>query len=442
MARFLIGTTPWAGHINPALPIARKLVKRGHEVWWYTGKGFQSKVEQTGARFVPIGTGVDFSEPNGIPDYLLENHRKLKGLAQFKFNMKHYFADAAVGQVKDCTEILQEFPADVILSDLSFFGAGWIYEQGGPPWAVFGITALTISSPETAPFGLGLPPDASVLGRLRNGFLNRVFQKALFKDVDAYINQIRINIGLPPYQQHFLDACVSPFLYLQGTVPTFEYPRSNLPPQVQFIGPFLPEPPADFTPPIWWDDLNCGKPVIHVTQGTVSTSVDDLIVPTIQALADEDVLVVATTGGEPMDTIKLASVPANVRIERLIPHYHLLPHVDVMVTNGGYNGVHVALANGVPLVGAGQTEEKPEICTRIEWSGVGINLKTKTPTPMQIKNAVKKILSSPHYRINAERLKAEIARYDAPTLAATLLEQLAATKQPVLSKTTGKFPSL
>jgi UDP:flavonoid glycosyltransferase YjiC (YdhE family) len=30
-----------------------------------------------------------------------------------------------------------------------------------------------------------------------------------------------------------------------------------------------------------------------------------------------------------------------------------------MVTNGGYGGVQAALANGVPLVVAGATEEKP-----------------------------------------------------------------------------------
>ena len=41
--------------------------------------------------------------------------------------------------------------------------------------------------------------------------------------------------------------------------------------------------------------MNCGKPVIHVTQGTVATEVDDLIAPTLQALADEDVLVVAAS---------------------------------------------------------------------------------------------------------------------------------------------------
>ncbi|HEY9668950.1 MAG TPA: nucleotide disphospho-sugar-binding domain-containing protein [Coleofasciculaceae cyanobacterium] len=157
-----------------------------------------------------------------------------------------------------------------------------------------------------------------------------------------------------------------------------------------------------------------------------------MIVPTLQALADEDVLIVATTGVQPVESLKLAQYPTNARIEPFIPHSQLLPHVDVMVTNGGYNGVQMALANGVPLVAAGQTEDKPEVCARIDWSGVGINLKTKTPTPAQIKNAVKKILSSPQYRQNAERMKADICHYDAPTISATLLEQLAATKQPVL----------
>jgi UDP:flavonoid glycosyltransferase YjiC (YdhE family) len=432
MARFLIGTIPLVGHVNPAVPIARQLVESGHEVWWYTGSAFQSKIEATGARFVPIRTGLDFSDPKNISDSLLENRKNLKGLAQFKFDFKYFFADSAVGQVKDFTDILREFPADVLLSDVCFLGAAWVHEKGGPPWAAFGITALGIVSSDTAPFGLGMQPDASMLGRLRNGCLNWVFQQGLFRDVTVYINSVRASLGLPPYQKGFFEAVVSPYLYLQGTVPAFEYPRSNLPPQVHFVGPYLPEPPADFIPPIWWDDLNCGKPVIHVTQGTVATEADDLIVPTLQALADEDVLVVAATGGKPIESIKLAPLPANVRIEQFIPYYNLLPHVDVMVTNGGYNGVQAALGHGVPLVVAGQTEEKPEICARIEWSGVGINLKTKTPTPMQLKNAVKKILAEPHYQQKAQLIQSDIACYDAPTLSAKLLEQLAATKQPVL----------
>ncbi|MBW4562906.1 MAG: hypothetical protein KME32_17505 [Mojavia pulchra JT2-VF2] len=435
MARFLIGTIPAFGHVNPALPIARKLVERGHQVWWYTGIGFQSQVEQTGARHVPIRTGIDFTVPDTIPESLKEEGFSLKGLAQFKFCLKHLFVDSAAAQLKDLTEILQKFPADVVLSDLFFLGASWVHKKGGPPWATLGTTGLFFSSCDTAPFGLGMQPDASALGRFRNYWLNR-FQQFLFKDVTVYLDQVRGSIGLSPDYQNFFDASLSPFLYLQQTVPSFEYPRSDLPPQVHFIGASLPEQLNSFTPPSWWDELNSGKVVVHVTQGTVSTEADDLIVPTIKAFAnDEDVLVVATTGGKAIDSFNIDPMPTNVRLEQFIPHEHLMPHVDVMVTNGGPHGVHMALANGVPLVAAGQTEDKPEICARIEWAGVGVNLKTKKPHPTQLKNAVQKILASPHYRQKAQLLKADIARYDAPTEAAVLLEQLASTKQPVFKKT-------
>ncbi len=431
MARFLIGTIPLVGHVNPAMPIACKLVERGHEVWWYTGKAFQSKVEATGARYVPIVESFDFSTLKNIPESLLEKRKSLQGIAQLKFDLKYFFIDGAVGLVKDYTDILREFPADLLLSDNFFLGASWVHEKGGPPWAAFGISFLSASSRDTAPSGLGMQPDASPLGHLRNGCLNWLFQRILLRDLTVHMNTARARVGLPPIQKDFFNALVSPYLYLQGTVPAFEYPRSDLPPSVYFTGPFFPNPPTDFAPPTWWDDLQGDKPVVHVTQGTVANESDDLIVPTLQALAEEEMLVVATTGGKPIESIKLASIPTNARIEQFIPHFHLLPHVDVMVTNGGYNGVQMALANGVPLVAAGQSEDKPEVCARVQWSGVGINLKTSKPTPTQIRDAVKKILASPHYQKKAQFIQAEIARYDAPTQAATLLEQLAATQQPV-----------
>ncbi|MBD2771432.1 glycosyltransferase [Iningainema tapete] len=431
MTRFLIGTIAAAGHINPALPIARKLVEHNHEVWWYTGSGFKEKIEATGAHHVPIRTGIDFTDINTIPKSWLEQKDALKGVAQFKFYLKHGFIDSAVTQLQDLTEILHEFPADILLCDVFFLGMSWLHEKTGLPWAAFGMSALPFSSRDTAPFGLGMQPRNSATGRLRNACLNWLSQNILMRDVTVHLDKVRASVGLPRQKQDFFTAALSPFLYLQGTTPSFEYPRSDLPPQVHFIGSSLPSTLSDFKPPTWWDELKCDKPVIHVTQGTVATEVGNLIVPTIKALANEDVLVVATTGGQPVEHLQYLPIPDNVRLERFIPHAHLLPYVDVMVTNGGFNGVQSALAFGVPMVTAGQTEEKPEICARVDWAGVGIDLKTSTPTPKQIRDAVMKILSSSEYRAKAESFKAEINGYDAPTLATKLLEQLALTKKPV-----------
>lgn len=428
MARFLIGTVPLVGHVSPVLPVARELVNRGHEVCWYTGAAFQAKVESTGARFAPITSGLDYSYPENVPQEWIDQRNALRGPAQLKFDLKS-FINSTVGQVEDLTAILRDFPADVMLADFCFLGAAWIHEQGGPPWAGFGVSVLAFSSLDTAPFGLGLKPDASPFGQIRNRGLNWLAQQMLFREVTAYTNQVRADLGLPPCKTSFFNT-LSPFLYLAGTVPEFEYPRSDLPAQVHFVGPLLSPITTEFTPPAWWDDLKGSQPVVLVTQGTFATDPEALIVPTLQALAQEDVLVVATTAGRAID-IPPTAIPANARIESFIPYPELLPDVDVMITNGGYNGVQMALAQGVPLVAAGQSEDKPEICARIEWAGVGINLKTEKPTQQQIRLAVRKVLSNHRYKTRAKDFQSAIRQYDAPTLAATRLEQLAVTKQPV-----------
>jgi UDP:flavonoid glycosyltransferase YjiC (YdhE family) len=100
----------------------------------------------------------------------------------------------------------------------------------------------------------------------------------------------------------------------------------------------------------------------------------------------------------------------------------------------------MALANGIPVIGAGNSEDKPEICARIDWLGVGIDLKTDQPTPEQIRSAVGKILNNRSYKNRAQDLQRTISEYDAPSfsfavpevIAATLLEQLATTQQPVV----------
>lgn len=126
----------------------------------------------------------------------------------------------------------------------------------------------------------------------------------------------------------------------------------------------------------------------------------------------------------PVKEGQLQELPTNVRAEPFIPFDHLLPHVNVMITNGGYGGIQWALTQGIPLVVAGNTEDKIEVAARVQWSGAGINLRKQRPLPDQVRDAVKEVLSNPVYRDNARRIQADFAKYDAPTRAAELLEAL------------------
>ena len=422
MARFLLTTQPIPGHINPMVPIARELVTRRHDVLWYTGKLFRGAVEKTGARFLPMRAAPDFdlTDPSVMP----ERHG-LKGIAQLKFYLQHMLLDSAPGQVEDLADYVARWPVDALFSDITFLGSLYLSELDGPPCAVLGATAYPQLSRDTAPYGLGWQPSSGFFGRLRNQLLNVLVGRVMFADVNRYADGIRQRIGLPPTDFPFIDtAPLLSDLYLQATAAAFEYPRSDLPEKVHFIGPLIHRPSEPFVPPDWWAELDAGRPVVHVTQGTIATAHEQLMVPAIQGLAEEEVLVIATTGGKTADEFPLSPLPSNVRLEPFVPYHSLLPKADVMITNAGYGGVQFALAHGVPLVAAGRTEDKKEICARLEWAGVGITLPTESPRPEQIRNAVRRILGNPGFHEDSRRLKVDFDRHDAPREAADLLESL------------------
>jgi UDP:flavonoid glycosyltransferase YjiC (YdhE family) len=389
---------------------------------------FRERVEATGAQFTPFVHARDL-DGNG-PDEFAPGH-KHTGLASLKRALKHLFIDNAPRMMQDVADIDRDFHADLILIDPAFIGGGWYREVSGLPVALLNVHPMGLSSRDTAPANLGLLPSASLLGRLRNRALNWSIEHVLFRDVQQHWNAMRKSIGLPP-TGWFYDTAAQAELYMQLTVPSFEYPRSDLIPQAHFIG-IMPVPaPPSWTPPAWWNELDGSRPIVHVTQGTVANVSPDLIAPAIAGLAAEDVLVVVTTGGPPVEQLKLGPLPANARVATFLPYAELLPRTGVMVTNGGYGGTQLALSHGLPIAAAGTSEDKMEVSARVAWSGVGINLKTERPTPTQVRNAVRSLRDDPRYRQRAQALQAEYARYEAVTRGVELVERLAATGRPVL----------
>jgi UDP:flavonoid glycosyltransferase YjiC (YdhE family) len=97
--------------------------------------------------------------------------------------------------------------------------------------------------------------------------------------------------------------------YLQPSVRGFEYARSDLANNVEFIGMIPPEQSAGIAAPPFWDELDGSRPVVHVSQGTIANATPDLIAPTIEGLAGEDVLVVVSTGNRPIEQLKLGKLP-------------------------------------------------------------------------------------------------------------------------------------
>jgi UDP:flavonoid glycosyltransferase YjiC (YdhE family) len=421
MSRILFATVSAAGHIAPGLGIARALVQRGHDVAWYTGRRYRAAVERTGARFLPMRAARDFDD--GALDAEFPGRAALRGgLKQLKFDMLHLFIDPIAAHVQDLESIAAEQAFDAYVHDVGFVAMNLFCERARLQQTTYGISALPFPSRDAAPFGLALRPSQSALGRLRNAVLNVVFDRLVFRDVNERYAAVRRELGLPHARTGSFFADSSGLgTYLQASVPSFEYPRSDLPAGVRFIGPFR-APRDAFEPPPWWNDLDGSRPVIHVTQGTVATDPSQLILPTLEALAGEEVLVVATTGGRSVDA--LGRVPANARVATFLPYTELLPRTQVMITNGGFGGVQLALAHGIPVIAAGGSEDKPEVAARVAWTGAGLDLRTATPSPARLRAAVRTVLREPRYAENARRIQDETAGYDAAKLAVEAIERV------------------
>ena len=222
-----------------------------------------------------------------------------------------------------------------------------------------------------------------------------------------------------------------PDLYLHPSIQGLQYPgHTSSSSKVRYIGN-IPPPPRQHPLPDWWQKLDKAKRLVLVTQGTVANwNLGQLIGPTLQGLSEEkDLLVLVTTGGKPAEDIPV-DIPANARIAPFLPYEQVLPKIDLLITNGGYGTVNMALAQGVPIVSAGLTEDKEEVSANLQWSGGGIDLRTNEPSPEAIRTAARKILGSSVYRDRAKELAQEFASHDTE---AELLALLEACVEPAMN---------
>jgi MGT family glycosyltransferase len=425
MPEILIASLSPAGHFGPLRTVARSLVDRGDRVTVLTSGAHAARIRAVGAtpRAIPAAADFDLSRL----DIDLPGRADTSGIKRVNFDIVRLFVQPMRHQARALSEVMAHNQFDAIIVDAGFFGILPFLlgdRASRPPVLTYSTTPLMVSSRDTAPSGMGLPPSSTAVGRLRNRTLNVLSQKVLLRESQNAANHLLDRLNCRPLPMFVLDSGLLADRYIAPTVPEFDYPRSDLPDHVRYVGAVHPVSTHTFRLPPWWSELDGERPVVHVTQGTIDNAdLGRLLEPTIEALGGQDVIVVATTGGRDTSQIKMP-LPMNTYVAEYIPHDVLLPKVDVMVTNGGYGAVQRALSMGVPLVVAGDTEDKPEVAARVAWTGSGVNLNTGTPTPRTVRAAVREVLNDGRYRRGARALEAAFARRDGAAEIAALVDEL------------------
>ena len=422
--KILFANAPADGHFNPLTGLAVYLKELGCDVRWYCSREYTDRLKKIQVHHYPFKKALEIT--GTTLDEKLPQRSKIKNaVKKLNFDMKEFFILRSVEYLADIQEINRSFPFDLFIADCAFSGIPFVRELMNKPVLSIGVLPLTETSKDLPPAGLGMTPSHTFAGRIKQHILRYLADNMLFKPANQLMRGLLEQHGIEHNNHTVFDLLIKKSsIFLQSGTPGFEYKRSDLGKNIKFIGPLLPWQSKKIQQP-WFDErLKQYKKILVLTQGTVERDVTKLLVPTLEAFKNTDTLVICTTGGSQTKELKTAYTHKNLIIEDFIPFNEIMPYANAYITNGGYGGVMLGIQNKLPLIVAGVHEGKNEICARVGYFKLGVNLKTETPSPVQIRQAVDKVMGDSAYKKNVENLAKEFALFNPHELVARYAAEL------------------
>ncbi|QYN34113.1 hypothetical protein K1T35_37650 [Pseudonocardia sp. DSM 110487] len=375
------------GHVNPTLPVAAELVRRGHSVTYHTSPAFRAEIEATGAT-VYLYPGGDQPLPDPpMPLTLLED-----------------LASTAVRVLPTVLTDLRRVGPDLIVHDNAcLWGAVAARELGVPAASSFTTFAYNRHVPSPTRGSWGLLAEATtrprnVLGYLRSRWdLNRRF--------DAR--------GLPLLDLGNIRAPLNLVYTSRAFQPAVEYLDQSF----RFVGPSIGARPADPSFPA--DQLQ--DPVLYASLGTVFNADPQLLRGLASALAPLGGTVIVSTGQT--DPAALGALPANVLARRSVPQPDVLARAALFVTHGGMNSVNEATYAGVPMLVIPQGADQPLVARRVVELGAGLSIPTRDAAVEPVSALARRLLDDPRIRAGAATLQVAQRRAGGYRRAADELER-------------------
>jgi MGT family glycosyltransferase len=427
--KILFACFPADGHFNPLTGLAMHLKQKGCDVRWYTSDVYATKLKNLGIPHYGFDRAVD-TNASKIEEIFPERAAHESQVKKLVFDMINAFILRGPEYYQDIKEIRKRFDFKLMIADVAFTGIPFVKEKMQLPVISVGVFPLTETSKDLPPAGLGLTPSTSFVGKIKQSILRFVAHKILFAKPNKVMNEVLDAYGIDGEGLNLFDLNIKKStLFLQSGTPGFEYKRTDLGKNIRFVGPLLPYARQKLNT-LWYDDrLRSYEKVILVTQGTVEKDINKLIVPTLEAFKNSKYLVIVTTGGSQTKELQQLYPDSNFIIEDSIPFEEVMPYADVYISNGGYGGVLLAIQHQLPMVVAGVHEGKNEICARIGYFKLGINLKTETPSSEQLRISVKQVIADTFYTENVRKLAGEFRQYNPDELGERYVAELVGSKQ-------------
>ena len=388
MSKIVFFCIPAHGHTNPTLGVVRELVRRGHQVKYYSYEPFRAVIEAAGADFVPCDA---YDAQLGLTPK--DGERIGKDLA---FST-HVLVETTLA-LNDmvCRDMAAWQPDCIVADSMAAWGKAVALKLGIP----------FVSSTTTFAFN---QESAKIM---KQSFRELLAFFAAMPKINRDVRRLQAT-GYPVKSVLDLiqnDQNTHTIVY---TSPEFQPCAESFSDKYAFVGPSVRPAREQVT--------KTHEKLVYVSMGTVVNDRLALYRNCIAALAGEDVQVILSVG-EQVDIAALGPLPENVSVYPKVDQIAVLEQADAFLSHCGMNSASESLYFGVPLLCYPQTKEQGGVAARVTALGAGIML--ENPSVSCIKAAVKLLLSDTKIKANAEEIARSFHRCTGPIAAADKIEQV------------------
>lgn len=368
MSKIVFFSIPAHGHTNPTIPVVTELVKKGHQVWYYSFLEFQERIEDAGAIFIACDEFLPKASQKELDRKVGKDFAALIEMV----------ADTTIALDEKVCKELKKIQPDCIVSDsLCFWGKLFAKK-------------------------LGIPYICSTTSFAFNQYTSKLMKRSIMEVWRIMIGMPRINKKIQLLNNHGYG--VKNFVSLvqnDNETDTIVYTSEEFQPMADtfskayaFVGPSISQ-----SMPLQYENKN--RKVVYVSLGTVLNQNQNFYQKCIKAFANKDYDVVMSVGKK-TDISSLGSIPGNFIVKNSVDQISVLQTADVFITHCGMNSANESLYFGVPMVLFPQHSEQRIVADRVEEMGAGLKLKGNKPK--YLFTAVAEIFANRKYKENAQKL--------------------------------------
>lgn len=365
MSKIVFFCIPAHGHTNPTLGVVDELVKRGHEVVYYSYNQFREKIESLGAEFI------------ACDNYDMEQKLTPEDATKIGKDMAfstQILVDTTLGLDDMVCEHMQRLQPDCIVAD---------------SMAVWG---------KAVALKLGIPFVSSTTTFAFNQHSAKIMKKGIGELFGMLFSMPKVNRQIKRLQdkgypvKSILDIIqndneTNTIVY---TSPQFQPCSETFSDKYSFVGPSVR--------PATENIVKTKDKLIYISLGTVINNSLDFYKKCISAFADTDYQVIMSVGNL-IDIKDLGNIPDNFTVKSFVDQIAVLNKADVFLSHCGMNSVSESLYYQVPLVMYPQTSEQSGVATRVEQLEAGLRIKKLSAE--SIREAVETVMNTSTYRENS-----------------------------------------